>query len=135
MKKVLTALVILLTASSCFAYIKEGTTSDIETLKETTYSEATLKAIDTIKANNTYGSNGYESYYDNQEKTKKQYVSNWYSKIKAWFDPAQDDGYFGNHEINYDNRFFLMQPSQNTFDEESPDYYKNYKKQQEVEDL
>ena len=107
-----------------FSAILEGTTSDVPVLKDTTYSETMIRTIDMIKAHNTYGINKYHPYYtyNTDPDNPARHTLHWYKKLRNQLDPAQDDGYFGMHEINFNNRFFIMEPSQNIFDKNSPEY-------------
>ena len=97
MKKImiLFAATLLLTNLS-FAYIKEGTTSDIQTLQTQGFSEGALRVVDTVKLYNQSASKKYERHY---KKTKPSA----YTNVKRYIDPIQDDDNFAEHEINYTN--------------------------------
>lgn len=122
MKKLVILLIMLMLTSSAMAVYIEGTSTDPELLRKTGHSEATVKAVEDVKVRNSgYGQDPYQSYYhgisfENGYPSKKAFIADWYAKIRNSIDPAQDDGYFGKHEINYSNRYFFMMPSQNIFD-------------------
>lgn len=125
MKKIFMLIIsALIICPSAFSAIVEGKTSDVDVLRNTTYSESMIKTIDTIKTFNTYGVNPYTSKYayNTDPNNPSKHFFHWYKKMRNWMDPAQDDGYFGMHEINFNNRFFLMQPSQSVFDKDSEEY-------------
>ncbi len=122
MKKLAILLTMLMLTSSAMAVYIEETSTNPELLRKTGHSEATIRVLEDVKVRNSgYGNEPYQSYYrdvsyENGYVSKKAFIADWYSKIKNSIDPAQDDGYFGKHEINFDNRYFFMMPSQNIFD-------------------
>lgn len=126
MKKIFLILVLLGFIAPSYAFLVESTTSDVDVLKHSNYSESTLKIIDTIKTENTYGFNPYSpAYQPIYPVTAWDHTRMWYEKIKDWVDPMQDDGYFGHHEINFENRFFQNEPSQSMFKKDlKPNVYK-----------
>lgn len=95
------------------AGIKEGTMTDNSTLLKMNYSESAAHIIDTVRARNNYDNDFvYERVYEAKyPENGKEYTGLYYRKIKAWFDPMADDHLFAEHEINYDNKFFQMEPS------------------------
>lgn len=121
MKKLAIFLTMLLFVPSAMAVYIEDTSTSYDVLKKTGSSDSAIRILEDIKVRNSgYGNEPYESYftdvsYENGYPSKKAFVLDWYRKIRDQIDPAQDDGYFGKHQINFDNRFFMMMPSQNIF--------------------
>jgi|GEM_PF-1485867 len=107
MKKTVAILGILALSQCAFAYIREGTTSDVNRLQGKGYSQSTLKIIDSEKVRQQNEGMYYARYYDDEFYTK----DNPYRRIKLYFDPNQDDGLFGNHENSFTNTFFPDQPT------------------------
>lgn len=107
MKKTVAILSILALSQCAFAYIKEGTTSDIDKLQNRGFSQTTLKIMDAERARQARDGEHYVKYYESDYYKK----SSLYQKIKVYLDPAQDDGLFGEHENSFSNRFFVDQPS------------------------
>lgn len=138
MKKIfMLMLSMLIISPSAFSAIIEGTTSDVKTLKNTTYSETMIKTIDLIKTHNTYGTDDYRPYYtyNTDPDNPSKHFFHWYKKVRNWMDPMQDDGYFGMREINFNNRFFLMEPSQSIFDKDSDEYSYRARKKIKLDNL
>ena len=128
MKKILyTLLLLAITIPYASAGIREGTTADNDFLLKTNYSESTAKVVDTIRARNNYDTDfQYERVYvDKYPENAKQYSGLFYRKIKSWFDPMADDHFFGEHEINFDNKFFQMEPSFKDYLKDSREHNKN----------
>ncbi len=109
MKKTVAILSILALSQCAFAYMKEGTTSDVDKMQGKGYSQATLKIIDGERVRQQNAGTQYVRYYDNEFYTKDSP----YRRIKLLFDPIQDDGLFGNHENSFTNTIFPDQPSKN----------------------
>ena len=65
MKKTIFALSLLFVTQSCFAYLEEGKTADVEMLQNKGYSQATLKMIDrqTSQVQGAQGAEHYVRYY------------------------------------------------------------------------
>ncbi len=122
MKKLAILLTMLMFTPIAMAVFVEGTGTNPDILRKTGHSEATIRLLEDVKVRNSgYGGTPYESYftdvsYENGYPSKKAFMLDWYKKIRNSIDPGQDDGYFGKHEIHYDNRYFFMMPSQNIFD-------------------
>lgn len=84
------------------AYIPESETASVETLKKQGYSESALKALDYVNA--TSQGSDVDCKYVRYYKTKKgNIVGRGYSSLKRYFDPAQDDGEFGHHQVEFSN--------------------------------
>lgn len=110
MKKILTSLCLLSACSCAFAYVHEGTTSDVETLGRQNYSESTLKVIDTYHQQAMGEDRVYEARYAKDKDASAKKATQMYRKVKYYFDPLADDGTFGRREINFDNKFFYDAP-------------------------
>lgn len=107
MKKTILALSILFLAQSCFAYLEEGKTADVEMLQDKGYSQATLKILDraTSQVQGAQGSEHYVKYY--QDYKPKNGVAAFYNKAKIYIDPVAEDDYFGKHETDFSNAWFF----------------------------
>ncbi len=93
MKKVLVLLgCIALTCGPSLALTTEQQ-SDLGLLKRSGYSDSALQVVDLVKYRN-----GAKRNY----KLKKGRIGA-YSRLKIYLDPIQDDGQFGEHEINFTN--------------------------------
>lgn len=117
MKKIFATFCLLAMTQGAFAYIRGGTTSDIDNLQGRGYSQATLKIIDAEKSRvqrEGEGNGRYERYYEtsyyNEPRDKKGRRMYWYNRLKVYVDPKQDDTLFGEREINFYNKFFQDQP-------------------------
>ncbi len=128
MKKLATLLTMLMLTSSAMAVYIEGKTTDPELLRKTGNSESAIRLIEDVKVRNSgYDGEPYESFYQDTSyngdfsSNKKEFILSWYRKVRDQIDPAQDDGYFGKHQVNYNNRFFMMMPNQNIFDKTNED--------------
>lgn len=112
MKKVVMVLCLLAFSQGAFAYIKEGTSTNIEDLQGVGYSQEMLKAIDGQKSRNNPRT--YERYYnDTQDSEYTTKAGKAYYKLKLYLDPAQNDHHFGEHEVNFTNGYFPDQPLPN----------------------
>ena len=95
MKKILAFLgVIVVSTGVSFAVIHEDKTSDIDVLRQQGFSESALQVVDIAKFHNQAGK------YKKQFSKKSQGV---YSTLKVYVDPIQDDGDFGEHQVNFSN--------------------------------
>lgn len=120
MKKTILALSLLFVTQSCFAYLEEGKTADIEMLQDKGYSQATLKMLDraTSQLQGAKGSEHYVRYYSDY--APKNGLAAFYNKAKIYIDPAMNDDYFGKHESDFTNAWFFdledstVKPSGNT---------------------
>ncbi len=102
MKKITALLAVtLLSIGASNAAMTDSQTTDIEILRSQGYSETALRAIDAIKANNQGPTGKYQKHFT----PKKNPFGNAYTKVKNYVDTAQDDGQFGNHQINFSNTF------------------------------
>lgn len=102
MKKLLVLFgIILLSQGISFAAIKTDESANIDTLRAQGYSESALRVIDTVN-NIQQGKDGkYAKYYTKKEGSNL--LGRAYSRVKEYFDPIQDDGKFGVHQINFSN--------------------------------
>ena len=92
--------VLFISSLSCFAYLDESTTSEIDTLRAQGYSESMLQIADFVNEKNKGINGNYERRYVPVRRDGKVGA---YSKLKIYFDPVQDDGKFGEHQINFTN--------------------------------
>lgn len=106
MKKTIFALSLLFITQSCFAYLEEGKTADVEMLQNSGYSQAVLKMIDrsTSQVQGESGSEHYVRYYKDYK--PKNGVAAFYNKAKIYIDPVTEDDYFGRHECDFSNAWF-----------------------------
>ncbi len=102
MKKLLVLFgVMALLPMASFAYYYENETADIDVLKAQGYSDSALMIVDLTNDINK-GQNGtYTRRY--QQKSPKGKLGNAYTYLKRYVDPFQDDGKFGEHQINFTN--------------------------------
>ena len=97
MKKIMTLLsVMVLSTATSFAFISETQNSDLNALRAQGYSESTIRIMDTIKAKNQGLAGNYKREYTLPKESP-------YTRVKLYFDLAQDDDRFGEHQINYTN--------------------------------
>ena len=103
MKKI-TALfaVTLLSIGVSNAAMSDSQTTDIDILRSQGFSETALRAIDTVKANNQGPAGKYQRYFIPK---KSNIFGRAYSNVKNYIDTAQDDGRFGQRQINFTNTF------------------------------
>ena len=59
-----------------------------------------LRVLDTVKSNNQSKGELYVRDFQQPQRTK---LGNFYHNLKVYFDPSQDDGKFGEHEIDFTN--------------------------------
>ena len=99
MRKVFVLLSIAaLSMGASFAAINDNATSDIDLLRNQGYSEGILNVIDTAKSHDGNGNN--PRYYTTRGKNA---LGRGYTSLKTYIDPVQDDGLFGEHQINFSN--------------------------------
>lgn len=97
MKKILTLLgIMVLSAGISMAAMEEDETSNIEVLRAQGYSESALRIMDNVKANNQGLNGNYKRHFTDKKKGA-------YTTLKLYVDPIQDDGDFGNHQVNFTN--------------------------------
>ena len=100
MKKLFVLLgVIVLSTGMSFASMSESDTSNIDILRRQGFSESALHIVDTAKYHAGDKSGRY--YTRNVDNGKK--LGKTYTVIKDYVDPIQDDGLFGEHQINFSN--------------------------------
>ena len=113
---------IILSTGVSFAYMDDGQTSNIDVLRSQGYSEAILHVVDTAR---NHDSNGITPRYYKRSMNNGKRLGKGYSVLKTYVDPAQDDGLFGEHQINFSN----------SWDWGRNKYSARYKKINEVESL
>ncbi len=94
--------------SGAFAYIQAEDMPTVPQIKAEGYSTEMSKVTDLIRYNHSKAT--ADTYYnldpyadcDGSDKLK------WYSFVKRWFDPNQDDEMFGRHNINFSNKWGVM---------------------------
>jgi len=96
MKKILALFgVTILLGSASFAAIEENSTANIEILRSQGFSESALQVIDTVKFHNQEPGK-YKKHFARKKEGP-------YSTLKLYVDPIQDDGEFGEHQVNFTN--------------------------------
>ena len=101
MKKILLALGIISVLQLCAsAYLYENETSAVSTLEAQGYSKSALEAVDWVNSRNGGKHSKYVRHYNQK---KNGILGRAYQALKLYVDPAQDDGRFGDHEIEYSN--------------------------------
>lgn len=98
MKKIIALFAVtLLGAGLTHAEVNEFETSNIDVLRSQGYSESTLRIVDKVNYQNKYGKNYQKRFVEKNAKKSP------YTYIKLYVDPTQDDGKFGEHQINFTN--------------------------------
>ncbi len=102
MKKLLVLLgVMAFLPAASFAYYNENETSDVDVLRAQGYSDSALMMVDLANDINKGQNSTYTRRF--QPKTPKNKWGNAYTYLKRYVDPFQDDGKFGEHQINFTN--------------------------------
>lgn len=103
MKKVLVLFGILSIAPmAAFAYVNESKTSSVEVLRAQGYSESTLRVMDTVNDLNK-GEDVNKKYVRRFQPKKSNAFGRGYTSLKHYWDPAQEDDSFGEHQIEFTN--------------------------------
>ncbi len=103
MKKILIlSSLFLITSAACFAYMDENQTSEIDTLRAQGFSESMLRVVDVANEHNKGVNGNYVRRFQPKKQSGKMSA---YQKVKVYFDPTQDDGLFGEHQINFSNNW------------------------------
>lgn len=93
--------------SGAFAYIQAEDSATVQSIKAQGFSTGMTHVTDTVRYNHSNGS--VDPYYDlDPLSNATDEKSKWYTVVKRWLDPAQDDGLFGRHEITFTNNWFEM---------------------------
>ena len=102
MRKILAFVgVMALSVTASYAFYTERNVSSVDMLRRQGYSESTLKVVDTVKYS-ARGTNGkYEKRFVPVAQNSKAGRS--YTRLKNYVDPIQDDGDFGQHQVNFTN--------------------------------
>ncbi len=91
--------------SGAFAYIQAEDMSSVPSIKSEGFSTEMTKVTDIVKYNHSKGTvdtyYNHDPYADCEGNNKLK----WYTFAKRWFDPNQDDGVFGRHDINFSNQW------------------------------
>ncbi|MBR1617235.1 hypothetical protein IJ670_03705 [bacterium] len=95
--------IIALSCTASLAYYNEGELTDIDTLRRDGYSESMLQSVDFAKYHQSGHGTTYVRHFKHKDEIKKSKIGRAYSALKQYFDPAQDDGYFGNRQIEFSN--------------------------------
>ncbi len=91
---------IALSTTISFAYVYDDATADIDVLKTQGYSTSALELVDKARSMQKGQGGTYERKFAQKGRTKK---GNVYHQVKTYLDPAQDDGKFGEHKIEFSN--------------------------------
>ncbi len=103
MKKLLVLFgVLVFVPAFSYAYIDESETSNMSTLKDQGFSLSTLEIVDTVKYHNSDKNHRYQRQFNKKD---HRYFGKGYQYVKNYIDPIQDDGLFGEHQINYSNNW------------------------------
>ena len=104
MKKLLVFGIIALSTTACFAYLEENKTATVESLRASGYTESTLEMADKCNYHDKGENSNYVRYY--RLKPHKNFLGRAYTYAKKYFDPAQDDGMFLEHEAEFSNTWY-----------------------------
>lgn len=86
--------------SASFAYYYENETLNPEILKAQGFSDSAIRITDKVHSFNEGIHGDYQRRFKRQDKNK---LGKGYTYIKNYIDPYQDDGWFGEHQINFTN--------------------------------
>jgi len=100
MKKLLLTGILMSMPFYAMAYIDEGKTADIDYMRAQGYSESTLQIVDMQNERHLGQNNHYVRHF---QPKKHRGLGKAYEELKTYWDPSQDDGRFGRHEIEYSN--------------------------------
>ena len=84
------------------AYILESDSSNVELMKAQGFSRSTLQAVDWVNARNQAGSGGTK-YVRRFTPKEHNVFGKAYFTAKEYIDPIQDDGIFGDRQIEFSN--------------------------------
>lgn len=87
--------------SASFAYYYENETLNPETLRAQGFSDSAIKITDKVHSFNEGVHSDYQRRYKREDSKNK--IGKGYLYLKNYVDPAQDDGLFAEHEINFSN--------------------------------
>ena len=88
--------------SGAFAYIQSEDMSTVPQIQAEGYSKEMSKVTDLVRYNHSKAT--ADTYYNLDPYADSDKLK-WYSFVKRWFDPNQDDEMFGRHNINYSNKW------------------------------
>ena len=124
MKKfAITLCLVLCATGATFAYYEEDTMQKIDVLRAQGFSESTIQTVDVATKLNR-GRNG-KTTSTFAKKRGKNALGRSYTAIKNYFDPLQDDGNFGEHQIQFTN----------TWNSDVPEYANKFNNSYSVENL
>jgi len=102
MKKVLSLFGFMIMLPLCAnAEVYETTT--VDDIGKQGYSQSMLRTVDTTLKNHQSHQGNYKKVYN--KKSGINFIGKAYTRIKIYFDPAQDDGNFGEREVNFTNNW------------------------------
>ena len=102
MKKILVLLgVAAISQASTLAYMYENETSSMRVMGAQGYSTATMQVVDLINYRNRGANGKYVRHF--QKRQHGRGLGKAYQELKEYVDPAQDDGLFGEHSIQFTN--------------------------------
>lgn len=105
------------------AYLYSGELSNVDTLREQGFSESTLQVVNTVSFHNK-GKHRDEQRMILPMRSRNPF-GRAYTAVKNYIDPAQDDGLFGEHQIEYTN----------TWNSDLPGYARKYTENKMFENL
>ena len=104
MKKLILTLALIMSAQASFAYLEEGRTVDPSLMQHSGYSQAILKMVDREIESCQGREMNYVRYYKDYKPAN--FLTAFYTKAKIYVDPAQEDDFFGKHEVDMKNAWF-----------------------------
>jgi len=88
--------------ASAFADIQEENMASVPFLRADGHTEQMSRIADYVRYKHS-NETAVPYYSQDSYADADTHALKWYTAIKRWFDPAQDDGLFGRHEINFTN--------------------------------
>lgn len=95
--------------SGAFASFQAEDMATVPSIQSEGFSKEMSKITDVVRYNHSKGT--VDTYYnlDPYADCNGSDKLKWYSFIKRWFDPNQDDEIFGRHNINFSNEWGWME--------------------------
>lgn len=95
--------------SGAFASFQAEDMATVPSIQSEGFSKEMSKVTDVVRYNHSKGT--VDTYYnlDPYADCNGSDKLKWYSFIKRWFDPNQDDEIFGRHNINFSNEWGWME--------------------------
>ena len=121
-KAVLSLSLLLFTIGIASAYYDENTLHNVDILKAQGYSDSTIQMVDVVTNSNLGAGAKRRRIYKLKKENPLKHA---YTTLKNYVDPLQDDGAFGEHQINFTN----------TWNGDVPKYAERYTMDHDVENL